>query len=143
MKVYFKILGIPKPKQSFRMGVNKHTGNIMKYQSKKVTDEHNNIKFDIMSQLPAGFVPLDCPLAMRCIFVFPLPKTTTKKKREFMAAGNILYKDTRPDLQDNLTKGVADAMEGVVFINDSRIAQVESKKIYGDVPRTELWIWEL
>jgi len=44
------------------------------------------------------------------------------------------YKTTKPDL-DNLEKMLWDAMEGIVFINDSLICEKHNViKTYGDTP---------
>ncbi|CAN0451907.1 unnamed protein product [Pylaiella littoralis] len=40
-------------------------------------------------------------------------------------------------------KGLFDAMNGIVFIDDSRICKVKSEKIYGQVPRTNVLIREI
>lgn len=54
----------------------------------------------------------------------------------------ILYKQTKPDC-DNLWKQVGDAMEGVVYLNDSQICKIEITKIFGTTPRTEILIYQL
>jgi Holliday junction resolvase RusA-like endonuclease len=60
-----------------------------------------------------------------------------------LAAGEVFYKETRPDLQDNLMKMTSDAMNGIVYTDDSRICKTETQKIYGLVPRIEIEIYEL
>jgi Holliday junction resolvase RusA-like endonuclease len=58
--------------------------------------------------------------------------------------GGIIYKHTRPDLTDNLAKGLFDAMESVVFINDSLIVSLDDvKKYYGIQPRIEIELEEI
>lgn len=49
--------------------------------------------------------------------------------------GFTVPKITKPDLTDNLSKGVFDALEGIVFLNDSQIFAVkESYKLYSEKP---------
>lgn len=128
----FTVLGIPKPKQSM-----KFTKKGFSYQPKEVVEMERNLKYDIRSQLPPGHVPWDEPLAMGVTFIFPPPSGWSKKKMYDLKQGIIFFKDTKPDLQDNLMKGVCDAMEGVVYVNDSRICQLlPSEKIYGLTPKT-------
>lgn len=135
------ILGIPKPKQSARFYAKKGKGGktmIKSYQKQEVKDAEKNMAFSVISQLPKGFVPYDEPIAVDILFVFPPLSSFSKKKKSEIEFGAIYYKDTKPDLTDNLNKGVFDALEGIVFVNDSRICKISSKKIYGLVPRTEL-----
>lgn len=128
----FKILGVPKPKQSM-----KFTRQGISYQPKEVKEQERNLKYDIRSQLPEGHIPYDGPLQLSVTFVFPPPAGWSKKKMTDLTLGAIFYKDTKPDLQDNLMKGVCDAMEGIVYTNDSRICKLTgSEKIYGLVPQT-------
>ena len=135
-----KILGIPKPKQSARFSsVRIGNKNIVRsYQKKEVKDNERNIQFDIKKQLPKGFVPYDCALQVEVKFVFPPPSVFSKKKVAQLESGVKFYKTTKPDLTDNLMKALFDAMEGIIYVNDSRICKVESEKVYGLIPRIEV-----
>ena len=47
-------------------------------------------------------------------------------------------------LTDNLMKGLMDALSGIVFKDDARIAKVfGTEKIFGEVPRTEIIFYKL
>lgn len=49
-----------------------------------------------------------------------------------------IYKTTKPDI-DNLMKNLFDVCNGIVWIDDARIVEIEHiEKIYGKVPRIEL-----
>lgn len=140
-KIKVKILGIPKPKQSARFAIRKGENGstfLQKYQTKEVVENERNIAFDVKSQLPDGFKPFSEAMKVKALFVFPPLKGFSKSKLSALAAGAILYKTTKPDLTDNLMKGTMDALNGIVFSDDAVIAEVESKKIYGLVPRIEL-----
>lgn len=140
MKLELKILGTPQPKQSARFRVQKF-GNksfIKSYQSDDVIQAERNFAFDAKSQLPEGFTLYDGPLRLKALFVFPPLKSFPKAKMNILASGGIIWKHTKPDLQDNLMKGCVDALEGIVFVNDSQICEVISRKVYGTVPRVEL-----
>lgn len=140
-KIKLKILGIPQPKQSARFAIRKGNGGknfLQKYQTKEVVQNERNIAFDVKSQLPKGFIPFDSALKVKVLFVFPPLKNFTKTKLNALYNGETIYKTTKPDLTDNLMKGTMDAMNGIVFTDDSVIAEVESKKIYGLIPRIEL-----
>lgn len=141
------IIGTPKAKQSarFRAITSKKTGKtfVSSYQKKEVVENEKNIAFDVKSQLPLGFVPFDQAIGVQILYVFPLLSSFTKKQKKIIDAGGIIYKDTKPDLTDNLNKGLFDACEGILYTNDSRICKVESTKIYGTRPRVELEIYKL
>lgn len=138
----FKILGIPQPKQSARFKAQKFgKKTFMKsYQPDKVIENERNIAFDVKSQLPEGFVPFDSAIHVkRLLYVFPPQKNWSKKKLKELEEGKIIYKETKPDLTDNLNKGLFDAMNGIVFTDDSRICKMSDvEKIYGFVPRIEV-----
>ena len=137
--IHIKILGIPQPKQSARFRVQKF-GNkafVKSYQKKEVIENERNFAFDAKSQLPEDFEVMTGPLKVRALFVFPPLKSFNKSKLNILASGGVIYKDTKPDLQDNLMKGCVDALEGIIFLNDSQICEVSSRKIYGTVPRVE------
>lgn len=143
--INFKILGIPLSKQSARFK-NVKMGNktfIKSYQKQEVIDNERNIGFDVKSQLSPSFIPFDIPIGVEVLFVFPPLSSWSKKKKALLESGEVIYKETKPDLTDNLMKGLFDALNGIVFTDDARVCKVESKKIYGLVPRIELKVYEL
>lgn len=123
------IAGKPIPKKSVRLG--KHGA----YNSqKKIMDD---IRWQIKSQhkgkLLAGAVKLEV------IYFMPIPASLSKKKRALLP---YTYHITRPD-SDNLTKLIKDCMSGIVYKDDSQVADGHYKKIYSEEPRTEIIIEEL
>ena len=141
-----EILGIPKPKQSarFRIAQNKAGKQFIRsYQKKEVVDNEANIAYIVMQQLPKDFIPFDKAVAVKVEYVFPPPSGWSKKKILQLKNGEIIYKDTKPDLTDNLNKGLIDALSGIVYVNDSRIAEIYAVKYYGLVPKTIITFNEL
>ncbi len=71
--------------------------------------------------------PLAGPLAMTARFVFPRPKSMTRK------SGNLgLWKASKPDW-DNVGKALADALTGLLWADDAQLAIVTiHKRIAGD-----------
>lgn len=139
------LLGLPQPKQSFRYAIHPSKEGkpfVSKYQPKKVVQNERNMTWDIKSQLASDFKPFDCPIGIRATFVFPPLKSWSKSEREAFKAGVMVYKDTKPDL-DNIFKSLGDSMEGLVYINDSRICEKQTRKIYGEVPKIEIEVWAL
>lgn len=137
------IPGIPKPKQSARFRIAKFgTGKqfIQSYQPKEIVEEERSIRLVIKEQLPKDFVILKGEVVVTKLhYVFPPLSNFSQRLRNEISAGKIIYKTTKPDLTDNLNKGLFDAMQGIIFLNDSQICELNNvKKFYGYDPRTEI-----
>lgn len=129
----FKILGEPKPKQSFRATI--RAGQIHAYQPESVEGATDDILTQVIAQLPQGHIPWGGGIKAQMQFIFPFTQALRKNKAimESYKAGNKILKTTKPDL-DNLEKLVYDAMAYRVYVNDSQICNKFSEKIYGDIP---------
>lgn len=75
-----------------------------------------------------------------CVFSFflPIPKSISIKNKKKMNDGNI-YHTKKPDL-DNLSKLVLDAMNGIVYKDDSQVWSICMNKWYSDQPRIEVTV---
>ncbi|WP_062701527.1 RusA family crossover junction endodeoxyribonuclease [Chryseobacterium indologenes] len=145
-KIKLKIIGIPVAKQSVRSGISRTKFGklfIQHYQPEKIKQKERNFAFDVKSQLPKDFKPFRTGISVKATFIFPPLKNFTLKKLKELESGAKIYKTTRPDLHDNLMKLTMDAMNGIVFKDDSLIVKVESEKIYGLTPCVELEFQEL
>lgn len=67
----------------------------------------------------AGRPPFDGPVGVRCQFCFRIPKKSAENEGE--------WRVERPDL-DNLLKAVTDAMNGIVYNDDSQIVMTLTTK---------------
>lgn len=129
MEIKLSFQGEPKAVQSARFC---KIGNFIKsYQPKEQIDWKNYLKMQAMEQLPPGFTPFQEIVHLKARFVFSHPKSWTKRKTQEFMLGTKMYKTTRPDLNDNLLKGVCDALTGIIWQDDGLIATVSSEKIYG------------
>ena len=85
--------------------------------------------------------------AVRIILVeyrFSPPKSFSKRKVSSLALGNTIYKETRPDLMDNLNKGLFDAMQSVLYVDDGLIVEsLMTRKIYSLNPGIHLILEEI
>lgn len=132
------IPGQPKAVQSFRF-----TRNGRKYQPKEVVEWKTYIKIMAMKELPDHFIRVDDrPLHVEYRFVYSPPKSMRKRDRAYMEQGIPVYKTTRPDLGDNLRKGLNDALTGVVWGDDSLIVSDKGEKVYGDEPGIHIEVSE-
>lgn len=78
------------------------------------------------------------PLAMRLEIYMGVPASWSKAKRDAALIGEILPVK-KPDV-DNVCKAVCDAMNGVVYLDDSQIVDCHISKQYSAVPRVEIRI---
>lgn len=81
---------------------------------------------------------LEGPVELRVFAVRSIPASWSAKKRLAAAAGE-LRPITKPDL-DNIVKAIKDGCNKVVWLDDSQVCDIQSKKRYGD-PRVEVEIW--
>lgn len=66
------------------------------------------------------------PICLKIDFFFTVPKSWTKKKKEAAK-----WHTSKPDL-DNLEKGVKDALNGIVYKDDSQVCLLQSRKQYAE-----------
>lgn len=74
-------------------------------------------------------------------FYRPIPKRTSKKDRALISEGN-KHPVTKPDTS-NYVKGIEDALNGIIYKDDSQITQLSAGKSYSDNPRVEIEIQEI
>jgi len=78
--------------------------------------------------------PISGPVRLSLAFWMPIPKSTSKKKREQMLTG-YLHHDKKPDI-DNLIKFTFDCLNGVLFEDDRQVIGISAIKTYSEIPRT-------
>lgn len=84
---------------------------------------------------------LDEPLRVDVDIYRSIPKSWSKKKKAQAKNGEIVP-TSKPDI-DNLFKGVADGMSGIVWRDDSIIIESRVRKIYSEVPRAEVRVYRV
>lgn len=89
------------------------------------------IRLAATQQLPQDFKIFTGAVELIVCFKFPPLKSFSKKKLQDIEIGGTFYKTTKPDLNDNLMKGLCDALTGVVWNDDNQICIVNSRKVYG------------
>jgi Holliday junction resolvase RusA-like endonuclease len=121
------------PHQSVRFTKTGHS-----YKPKKIMDYQKYIVSLVSSQLPEGFetIPSGSLIFIEELhYQYAYPKAFSKKKKQ---QGKI-YKETKPDLQDNLNKAFLDALEGVVYEQDQNIVSINNlEKYYGESDKITL-----
>lgn len=120
----FEIHGNPVPQQQTRFA------NGMTYNPSKKDEEF--IRWQIKPFAPT--TPLSCPVELTLIFFLPIPKATSRIKRQQMI-NRTLLPSMRPDV-DNLAYLVTNSLKKLVYDDDSRVCACHIYKFYGEEPKT-------
>lgn len=131
----FIIHAVPKPKGRPRVTRSGHAF------TPKSTREYEQLIVSEWEVQHGKTEPTKNPVAVRVRFYTPIPKATSNKARERMAAG-LEVPAKKPDI-DNLLKAVLDALNGKAYQDDNQIVDILAEKRYSDEPRTEVFISEI
>jgi len=85
--------------------------------------------------------PIEGALSVNIKIYRQIPKSTTKKDRALFLAGikrPIVKSDT-----SNYVKGIEDALNGIIYKDDSQIVDLYAAKYYSDNPRVEISVKEI
>lgn len=85
-----------------------------------------------------GLEPLFGPIRILLTFVFDVPAGWNKAQRADALSG-LMPHISKPDI-DNIEKMVLDGMNGVVYYDDSQVAEVFKRKRYGSGNRIEVYV---
>lgn len=98
--------------------------------------DKKKVQWDILNQMNAkGLKRLaKAPIALEVINYTQIPRSLSLKRRKALEGQPCI---TKPDI-DNYCKFVMDAMNGVVYEDDSCVTSLWSEKIYSANPRVEL-----
>lgn len=130
----FTVMGVPVAKGRPRMAVVR--GHAMAYTPAKTRKAEETFAARVMPHAPKE--PLECPVALDLLFVLPIPLGWSKQRRTDCAVQPEPH-CVRPDL-DNLVKLAKDAMTGLFWVDDKLVCDVHARKVYGEIPRTEVTI---
>lgn len=89
-------------------------------------EPYNQFKKDMDVLLMGKRVLYAEPLKLDVTFFCTIPKSYSKKRRDEMDG---TFKATKPDL-DNFEKALYDAMNGVMYVDDSQIVEHTTRKIW-------------
>lgn len=136
MLVKFTIPGPPKAKGR---PVFSRRGNFVNVRTPEQTVLYENlIKLEYTRQVGDHKFEEGIPLDCRILAYFPIPKSTSKKKRVGMLDGTA--RPTKKPDNDNIEKVVKDALNGIAFHDDSQIVDNQTRKFYSEQPRTVVTI---
>ncbi|ACC76131.1 RusA family crossover junction endodeoxyribonuclease [Paraburkholderia phymatum] len=125
-RVSFTVEGVPVGKARARVTRNGT------YTPKKTRRYEHDVR-TVAMQAMGALRPCRDAVHVSLVVFLPVPERFSKAKRAAALAG-LVYPVVRPDL-DNFEKAVTDALNGVVYHDDSQICDVVKSKRYSDRPR--------
>ena len=139
MPVKFEVLGTPVGKS--RPKFSTVNGHAVAYTPAKTANYETLVRLSYQQKYAGCMFEKDKPLRAIIRAFFPIPKSTSKKKREQMEAGKIRH--TKKCDADNIAKACLDALNGIAFYDDSQVCELSISKFYGDTPKVEIIIDEV
>ena len=129
--ISFTVPGVPVAKGRARSARTKF-GKTIHYTPKKTKVYENEVcKYALLAMY--GGKAIEESVRLTVFLYMPIPKSWSLKKKALALSGEILP-TTKPDL-DNMVKLIGDAMNGVVYKDDSQIVWVTARKFYTTEPR--------
>ena len=135
--VNFVVCGEPVGKGRPRFA--RQGGFVKTYTPKKTANWESEVA-QIARQAMGSQDPLDTPVALSVRVYKAIPVSWSKAKRQ-QAESGILRPVGKPDL-DNYIKGLMDAGNGILWVDDSQVCELHSIKAYGS-PRIEVTVMEV
>lgn len=129
----FVIPGDPCAKQRPRMTRAGHT-----YTPKQTVSYENLVKTIYSDKCGKYF---EGPIHMEIYAYFSVPKSVSKKKKDEMLNGDI--RPTKKPDWDNIGKIIMDSLNNIAYDDDKQVVSARVEKLYGAVPRVEVFISEL
>lgn len=123
------LAGVPQGKGRARAFL--RGGHISHYTPEKTRSYEGMIRTAAMDAL-GNRGPFDEPIEFIMRAVFPVPASWSARKQVQAITGEI-KPGKKPDL-DNITKAWNDALNGVVYRDDSLIVRMNLEKVYGPSP---------
>lgn len=136
MKVEFKIQGKVQAKQRPRF--NRFSGRT--YTPKETIAYENWVKTCYLEKYK-NQIAMEKPLKVKITAFFEIPKSTSKKKKIQMLDNQVLPM-IKPDT-DNIAKGILDSLNGIAYVDDKQVVQLEVNKFYSTLPSVEVTIEEI
>ena len=136
-KLMFEILGSPigqgRPKFST---INGHARAYDPEKSRNYKAYIRMLATQVMKD--SGFTMIEGPCVLRIDAYFEVPKSKSKKFKEAALEGK--ERPTKKPDADNIVKAILDALNGLMYKDDSCIVDLHCIKYYSDVPRVEVYV---
>ena len=104
----------------------------MVYKTAEAKAYENEIALAYRMSAAGSCKPLACPLGIRIVAGYPIPRSDTNHTKEKKRAGVVLP-TVKPDI-DNVAKAVLDALNRLAFEDDKQVVYLSASKVYADHP---------
>lgn len=138
--ISFCIPGPPQGKGRARAMRTPKTGKVIMVTPEKTVAYEGLIAYTAKAAM-AGAAPMQEAVRVDMFIGCPIPDSWSGKKQAAALAGRIIPK-TKPD-SDNVLKALADGCNGVVWRDDSQIADVFIRKRYAAAPCLRVSVSEI
>ena len=137
MQITFTIPGPPHGKGRPRFA---RRGNfVATYTDAKTSSYEDQIRFYALQAMGSS-KPLGTALEAAIYIRLPVPKSYPKKRAEACLSGSE-WPCKKPDW-DNVAKSVCDAMNSIIFVDDSQIVECHVRKVYSATAGVDVLIKE-
>ena len=138
MQIHFQVEGEPKGKGRPRFT---RAGKFTRvYTDKQTLDYEALIKF-FAAEAMGSTDPLETPVSVFLYIRHAVPQSYSKKRTEACLSG-LEQPCKKPDI-DNIAKTYLDGMNGVVFLDDTQVVDLNVKKVYSAVPGVDVMVMEV
>jgi Holliday junction resolvase RusA-like endonuclease len=100
---------------------------VQTYTDKKTTSYENLVRFHANIAM-VDLAPLENAVAVYIYIKLAVPKSYSKKRTEACLSG--LERPTKKPDWDNVAKSICDAMNGIVYMDDTQIVDAHVTKVY-------------
>jgi len=137
MQIHYQVEGDPKGKGRPRFS---RVGNFTKVYTDKQTLTYEAMIATFAKQAMGGSEPLKTPVSVFLHVRLPIPQSYPKKRREACLNGSEMP-CKKPDI-DNIAKTHLDAMNGVIFVDDTQVIELHVKKLYAEKAGVDVMVME-
>jgi Holliday junction resolvase RusA-like endonuclease len=103
-------------------------GNFVQTYTDAKTKSYETLIADAAKKAMGGSEPLKTPVSLFCYIRLPIPKSYSKSR--LAACLNGLERPLKKPDWDNVAKSVADAINGIVYVDDCQIVDAHITKVY-------------
>ena len=115
-------------------------GNFVSTYTPTKTRDYETLIAEAAQKAMGSSEPLKTPVAAYIYITVPIPASYSKKRSEACLSG-LERPCKKPDC-DNVVKAFFDAMNGIVYQDDSQIVSIHATKRYGTVGMVEVLVKE-
>jgi Holliday junction resolvase RusA-like endonuclease len=116
-------------------------GGFAKVYTPKKTADYEALIAGIATRAMAGRTPSAAPIEVMLELRMEIPTSWTKAKRLAASIGTV--RATKKPDADNVLKGVKDACNGIVWVDDSQVVVITVRKLYHAEPCVVIAIREV